>query len=358
MTFKPIMRRLLAFLMILLEALLHSFDYASRSPASRSPEDLGVPAGLRGAAIALRLSRRRPHYRRCRDVALGSRGGGFHRSDRAAARSRDGHRQRRAVRRHRHRRDPWRTSQGKTARALAAAIRELDTTFDKLVGGTAAFLIDYQDSLKERLQFALGAIALATFVLLFLMTGSVIVPVKAMILNLLSLGASFGVLVWGFKEGHLSGILNFDASGSIDMWIPIIVFVFAFGLSMDYEMFLLSRIKEEYDRSGDNDDAVAVGLQKTGRIVTSAAILIVVVFLGFATGELVTIKALGVGMALAIIVEASIVRMLLVPALMKMMGDRNWWAPAPMRRLHDRFGLHEPIDAIVAPYRLVIEEAA
>jgi RND superfamily putative drug exporter len=144
-----------------------------------------------------------------------------------------------------------------------------------------------------------------------------------------------------FQEGHLSGLLGFDAPGMVDITVPVLIFVFAFGLSMDYEVFLLSRIKEAWDQTGDNDLAVALGLQRTGRIVTSAAALIVVVFLGFAAGELLTIKEVGVGMAIAVLLDATVVRMLLVPATMKLMGRWNWWAPPVLRRFHDRHGLAE-----------------
>ena len=184
----------------------------------------------------------------------------------------------------------------------------------------------------------------ATLVLLFLMTGSIAIPVKAVVMNVLSLGASFGALVWVFQDGNLSGPLGFDPVGSIDLWLPSIIFLFAFGLSMDYEVFLLGRIKEIHDRTGDNDLSVSMGLQKTGRIITSAALLIVVVFAGFAAGETLTIKQLGIGLALAVIVDATVVRSLLVPATMKLLGEWNWWAPAPLRRLHARFGLAEPSD--------------
>jgi RND superfamily putative drug exporter len=131
--------------------------------------------------------------------------------------------------------------------------------------------------------------------------------------------------------------------------LPFLVFFLAFGLSMDYEVFLLARIKEEWDRTGDNDAAVAHGLQKTGRIITSAALLIAVVFAAFATGGSLDIKALGVGLTLAIVIDATVVRTLLVPATMKLLGRRNWWAPAPLRRLHERYGLHEPTDALTVP---------
>jgi uncharacterized membrane protein YdfJ with MMPL/SSD domain len=160
-------------------------------------------------------------------------------------------------------------------------------------------------------------------------------------MNVLSLGATFGVLVWVFQDGHLSSLLGFDSVGALDATIPLIVFLFAFGLSMDYEVFLLARIKEAWDETGDNDLAVAAGLDRSGRIITSAAALLVIVFAGFAAGELVLIKQLGVGMAVAVIVDATIVRTLLVPATMTLMGRRNWWAPAPLRHVYRRFGLHE-----------------
>jgi RND superfamily putative drug exporter len=237
---------------------------------------------------------------------------------------------------------PQGTSEGPVATRLVERIRDLERPAPGGVTGPAAFLVDYRESLADRLPYALGLIGLATFVLLFLMTGSVVVPVKAIVMCVLSLGASFGALVWVFQEGHLSGLLGFDAPGMVDITVPLLIFVFAFGLSMDYEVFLLSRIKEAWDQTGDNDLAVALGLQRTGRIVTSAAALIVVVFLGFAAGELLTIKEVGVGMAIAVLLDATVVRMLLVPATMKLMGRWNWWAPPALRRFHDRHGLAEP----------------
>ena len=236
---------------------------------------------------------------------------------------------------------PEGTSEGPVATRLVERIRALERPVAAGVTGPAAFLVDYRDSLASRLPYALGLIGLATFALLFLMTGSVVVPVKAIVMNVLSLGASFGALVWVFQEGHLSGVLGFDSPGMVDITIPVLIFVFAFGLSMDYEVFLLSRIKEAWDQTGDNDRAVALGLQRTGRIVTSAAALIVVVFLGFAAGELLTIKEVGLGMAIAVVLDATVVRMLLVPATMKLMGRWNWWAPPALRRFHDRYGLAE-----------------
>jgi putative drug exporter of the RND superfamily len=237
---------------------------------------------------------------------------------------------------------PVGSSQGPAATRLVEQIRGLERPVAAGVTGSAAFLVDYRDSLLARLPFALALIGLASLVLLFLMTGSVVVPAKAIVMNVLSLGASFGALVWVFQEGHLSGALGFDPPGMVDITIPVLIFVFAFGLSMDYEVFLLSRIKEAWDQTGDNDRAVALGLQRTGRIVTSAAALIVVVFLGFAAGELLTIKEVGLGMAIAVLLDATVVRTLLVPATMTLLGRWNWWAPAWLRRVHERFGLVEP----------------
>ncbi|HEY4724876.1 MAG TPA: MMPL family transporter, partial [Actinomycetota bacterium] len=240
---------------------------------------------------------------------------------------------------------PQGPSEGPVATRLVQRIRALERPVAVGVTGPAAFLVDYRDSLTGRLPYALGLIGLATFALLFLMTGSVVVPVKAIVMNVLSLGASFGALVWVFQEGHLSGLLGFDPPGMVDITVPVLIFVFAFGLSMDYEVFLLSRIKEAWDQTGDNDRAVALGLQRTGRIVTSAAALIVIVFLGFAARELLTIKEVGLGMAIAVVLDATVVRMLLVPATMKLMGRWNWWAPASLRRLHRRIGLKERVAA-------------
>jgi RND superfamily putative drug exporter len=184
-------------------------------------------------------------------------------------------------------------------------------------------------------------VVLATFVLLFLMTGSVLVPLKALVMNVLSLGASFGALVLVFQEGWLAGPLGVEPAEGLQTWVPVIVFVFAFGLSMDYEVFLLSRVKELVDQGHDNDTAVALGLQRSGRIITCAALLLIIVFAGFAAGQMAAITQLGLAMAVAIAVDATLVRCLLVPATMTLLGDRNWWAPPPLRRLHDRIGMSE-----------------
>jgi putative drug exporter of the RND superfamily len=176
------------------------------------------------------------------------------------------------------------------------------------------------------------------------MFGSVLVPLKALVLNLLSLTATFGAMVWIFQDGHLSGFLDFTPTGSIDSTMPILMFCIAFGLSMDYEVFLLSRIKEEHDAGHDNVTSVAVGLERTGRIVTAAALLISVVFLAFATSQVSFIKLFGIGLTLAVLMDAFVIRGTLVPAFMRLAGEANWWAPRWMRWIHDRVGISESVD--------------
>ncbi|HKP52649.1 MAG TPA: MMPL family transporter [Chloroflexia bacterium] len=209
------------------------------------------------------------------------------------------------------------------------------------VGGIPAIVLDFLGSLAKGVPLALALIVGIIFILLFLMLGSVVVPLKAVILNILSLSVSFGALVWIFQDGNLSNLLGFTSIGSIDGTQPVLIFAIAFGLSMDYEVFLLSRIKENYDRTGDNTASVALGVQKTGYIITSAAALLVIVFAGFATGEISQIKQVGIGLSLAVLVDATLVRMLLVPATMKLMGNYNWWAPRPLKRLYERMGMSE-----------------
>src|SRR3954452_19018853 len=238
------------------------------------------------------------------------------------------------------------TTQGDNAKNVVKTLRDNRPSYPTYVTGSAAFLIDFQHTITSRLPWAAGLIALATFVLLFLMTGSLLVPLKALVMNVLSLGASFGALVWVFQEGHLSWLLGFEKAGAIEVWVPVIVFVFAFGLSMDYEVFLLARVKELHDAGYDNDQAVAMGLQRSGRIITSAALLIVIVFAGFAGGRLIGIKELGLSLSVAVVIDATLVRCLLVPATMTLLGEANWWAPGPLRRLHSRWGLHESAGAV------------
>ena len=224
---------------------------------------------------------------------------------------------------------------------LAHAVRETPAPFPVLVGGASAELVDSKVSLFSRLPLAAGLIALATFVLLFLMFGSILVPIKALILNVLSLSATFGALVWIFQDGHFSGVLDFTPTGTLPASIPLLLFCLAFGLSMDYEVFLLSRIKEEHDRTGDNRSSVAMGLERTGRIVTASAVLISVVFIAFATSGVSFIKIFGVGLAIAVLMDAFVIRATLVPAFMRIAGEANWWAPMWMRRLHERIGISE-----------------
>lgn len=232
---------------------------------------------------------------------------------------------------------------GKDAQQLVRDIRELTPPggVTALVGGYTAQLDDFLLSLQGGIPWAAITIVLVMFILLFLMLGSVVVPLKAVLLNLLSLSASFGALVWIFQDGNLHEWLGFTPLGSIDGTMPILIFAIAFGLSMDYEVFLLSRIKETYDQTGDTVQAVATGVQRTGGIITSAALLLIVVIGAFALGEVLFIKQVGIGLALAILVDATLVRMLLVPATMRILGKYNWWAPRPLAALYRRLGFSE-----------------
>ena len=209
-----------------------------------------------------------------------------------------------------------------------------------LVGGWAAFDLDLTDSVYEAAPPAIAFVVLATYVVLFLLLGSVLLPLKAVVVNFLSISASYGALVWVFQEGNLSGLLNFTP-GPINTTTPIIMFCILFGLSMDYEVMLLSRVKEEYEKTGDNRTSVALGIERTGRLITGAALIMATVFFSFGLAEAVVIKAIGLGMGLAVLVDATIVRALLVPATMRLMGRWNWWAPKPLARLQRRLGLSE-----------------
>ncbi|HJR26323.1 MAG TPA: MMPL family transporter [Acidimicrobiales bacterium] len=227
---------------------------------------------------------------------------------------------------------------------LVTAVRDAEAPFPVRVAGQSAELVDIKDSLFGRLPLALGIIAVITFIVMFLQFGSVLIPIKALILNVLSLSATFGAMVFVFQDGHLSDALDFTATGQIDATTPILMFCVAFGLSMDFEVFMLSRIKEEHDRTGDNEHSVAFGLERTGRIVTAAALLISVVFIAFATSDITFIKLFGVGLTLAVLIDAFVIRGFLVPAFMRLAGEWNWWAPGPLRRFHDRFGVSEHVD--------------
>ncbi len=233
-------------------------------------------------------------------------------------------------------------SYGPAGEQLVHRLRAVPAPAHALVGGQAAQLVDTKHALAGKLPLALGILLLATVVVLFLFTGSVLLPLKALVLNVLSLSATFGLMVWVFQEGHLSNLVGSPiVTGTLDTTMPILMFCVLFGLSMDYEVFLLSRIKEVWDATHDNTLAVAVGLERTGRIVTAAAGLLAMVFLAFTTSDIAFIKLLGLGTALAVLVDATLIRAILVPAFMRLMGPLNWWAPKPLRALHERFGLTE-----------------
>lgn len=219
------------------------------------------------------------------------------------------------------------------AQDLIHKIRNLNAPEGTLVGGVAADYTDSQDGISQTLPLALGWIAITVLILLFLFTGSIILPIKAIILNVLSLAATMGVLTWVFIDGNLQWLVgSFTVTGTLDTSIVILIAVVVFGLSMDYEVFLLSRIREEHDAGKSNEDAVAIGLQRSARIITAAALLLAVVFASFILSGVTSIKSMGFGVALAVILDATIVRGLLVPALMRLFGERNWWAPEALKR--------------------------
>ena len=224
---------------------------------------------------------------------------------------------------------------------LVREIRALDAPADLGVTGETADFVDQQASLGSRLPLGIAVLAVVTLVLLFLFTGSVVLPLKSLVMNLLTLSAAFGLLVLIFQDGRLEGLLGYKSVGALEATQPVLLFALAFGLSTDYAVFLLSRIKEARDGGLGDREAVARGLERTGRIVTAAAVLFCVAIGAFATSEIVFIKELGIGTALAVIIDATIIRALLVPALMALLGSRNWWAPASLRRLHRRVGLSE-----------------
>jgi RND superfamily putative drug exporter len=230
---------------------------------------------------------------------------------------------------------------GEGAKAYVRAVRGVPPPGHARVGGATAAFIDRGESLAARLPVALAILATTTLVILFAMTGSVILPIKALVMNLLTISAAFGLLVLIFQDGHGEALLDFTSQRAIEMSQPVLLFAVAFGLSTDYGVFLLTRVKEFHDAGLDNDEAVARGLQRTGRIVTFAALLFVIATGAFATSQMIFVKQLGVGTALAVLIDATIVRALLVPSLMKLLGERNWWAPRPLARLHARLRIHE-----------------
>ncbi|TMF72496.1 MAG: MMPL family transporter, partial [Chloroflexi bacterium] len=230
------------------------------------------------------------------------------------------------------------------ARNLVRAIRQQSLAGGEvLVTGGTAFDVDGIQYLLDRTPIAIGFVMLTTILALFLLLGSVVLPLKAIAMNVLSVSASFGALVWIIQQGHLANVLNFTPQ-SIEPSLPVIMFCIMFGLSMDYEVLLLSRIQEEYRRTGDNTAAVASGLERSGRLITGAAAIMVGVFVAFALADVVIIKSVGLGLAVAVALDATIVRALVVPATMRLLGRANWWAPGPLARFGARL---EPASATI-----------
>lgn len=245
---------------------------------------------------------------------------------------------------------------GQDAQRLVRELRAQDAPFETSVAGAAAVLVDSKSAIGDRLPWAGGIIAVVTLLLVFLLTGSVLIPLQAIVLNGLSLTAMFGAVVWIFQEGHLSGLLDFTSTGDIETTLPVLMFCVAFGLSMDYGVFLLSRIKEEHDRTGDHEHAVAYGLRRTGGLITAAAVILAVVMVAIGTSRVTNTKMLGLGIALAVLMDAMVVRSLLVPSVMKLTGRATWWAPAPLRAFHARFGLSEGEISGPAPQEQTAQE--
>jgi RND superfamily putative drug exporter len=238
------------------------------------------------------------------------------------------------------------------ARNIVKAVRaEHVADGQVLATGATAFDLDIVNFILDKTPIAVGSVILITYIVLFLLTGSVVLPLKAVLTNLFSISASFGAMVWIFQEGHLSQLLGFSAQ-SIDPSIPLILFSIVFGMSMDYEVLLISRIQEEYRRTGDNQAGVAMGLEKSGRLITGAAAIMCVVFLAFGLASVVIIKAIGIGLAIAIAIDATIVRILIVPSVMRILGRANWWAPRPLSWLHRRIGAGESVPVIPIPARV------
>jgi RND superfamily putative drug exporter len=245
------------------------------------------------------------------------------------------------------------------AQNLVARVRAVSPPIgaSRYVGGQSAELVDTLASLGSILPWMALVIILATFLLLFSAFGSLVLPLKAILMNILSLSVMFGVLVWIFQEGHLSGLLQFTANGTIDPSTPILMFAVMFGLSMDYEVFLLSRVREHYLATGNNEDAIATGLQRTGGVITGAALMLGVVVGAFSITSITFTKMMGIGIVVALVVDATVVRLLLVPASMRLLGSANWWAPGSLRRLRDRLA-HDEETNRVGPSGAVQDTAA
>jgi uncharacterized membrane protein YdfJ with MMPL/SSD domain len=236
---------------------------------------------------------------------------------------------------------PESTALSASAQEVVRDVRGLDEPFAVQVGGETAGFLDQQTSLGDSLPLALAILATTTLLILFAMTGSVVLPIKALVMNLLTVSAAFGLLVLIFQDGRFEGLLAYDSQGALEATQPILLFCVAFGLSTDYGVFLLTRIKEARDGGAGERESVAVGLERTGRIVTYAALLFCIAIGAFASSQVVFIKEVGVGTALAVLIDAFVVRALLVPSLMALLGRWNWWAPRPLARLHARIGLQE-----------------
>jgi RND superfamily putative drug exporter len=224
---------------------------------------------------------------------------------------------------------------------LIVSLRSIETELDEvLIGGNAAFYTDSQQGIEGALPIAAIWVFITTFIILFLFTGSVLIPLKAIVLNVLSLGATLGLVSWIFQNGELQWLLGeYSVTGTIDTSSVVMIALVAFGLSMDYELFLLSRIKEQHDAGYNTVNSVALGLQRSGRIITAAALILAVTFGAFASSGVSIMKMLGLGIAFAILLDATVVRGLLVPAIMRLMGSANWWAPKWMKRIHEKIGL-------------------
>ncbi|WP_093906048.1 MMPL family transporter [Streptomyces sp. cf386] len=238
---------------------------------------------------------------------------------------------------------------GEEATDLVERIRDVRGDAPVEVTGSAARLVDFREMLTERAPWAAVTVLAGIFALLFAFTGSLLIPLRTILTTLLSLGAALGVVVWVFQDGHLAGLLGSEGLGSLSLTAPPLIVAIAFGLAMDYELFILARMREARQLTGDDQEAVITGLRRSGRVVTCAALLLAVVFGAFMTGGFAPILQIGLGLTLAVLIDATIVRMLLVPATMALLGRRAWWAPGPLRRLHDRFGLHEEAPASPPP---------
>jgi uncharacterized membrane protein YdfJ with MMPL/SSD domain len=225
-----------------------------------------------------------------------------------------------------------------SAQRVLDLVRSLPAPFRVVVGGEAAEFHDLQAAIRSSLPPALGILVVATLLILWIMTGSVVLPIKALAMTALTVGVATGMLVAVFQDGRLTGILSYRDQGGIESTDFLVLVAIAFALSTDYGVFLLTRIKEARDRGAGEREAVALGLQRSGRIVTAAAILLAVAIGAFVTSHLIFLKEIGVGAAVALLVDAFVVRALLVPSLMGLLGRWNWWQPAPLRRLHSRFG--------------------